>query len=81
VPYKLRNKKIKIKKKKKQKRDNLDYLLWMSIDFDRNWYYSHGAFFKQCTEFNITFLETSVGTKGIVFYKGGNIKPKVMKAL
>jgi hypothetical protein len=41
----------------------------------------HGAFFKQRPTFNIIFLETSNGTKKIVFYKGKseNTKPKVMK--
>jgi hypothetical protein len=36
VPYKLRNKKIKENIKRRKKRDNLAYLLWMSIDFYRN---------------------------------------------
>jgi hypothetical protein len=53
----------------------------MPIDFYRNWHYSHGAFFKQCPKFNIIFVETFDGTKGMVFYKGGNIKPRVMKGL
>jgi len=40
---------------------------------------SHGTFFKQRLEFNIIFKKTYNGTKGIVFSKGGNIKPKTMK--
>ncbi len=66
VPYKLRNKKIKENIKRRKKRDNLAYLLWMSIDFYRNWCPSDGAYFKQCPKI-IIFLETSNGTKGIVF--------------
>jgi hypothetical protein len=42
---------------------------------------SHGAFFKQCLEFNIVFVETSNGTKMIEFHKGGKIKSRVMKKL
>jgi hypothetical protein len=81
MPYKLRNKKSKKEFKRNEKKDNFDYLLWMSIDLYRNWSYIHGAFFKQCPNFNIIFLETSNGNKGIVFYKGGNIKPRIMKQL
>jgi len=38
----------------------------------------HGAFFKRL-KFDIVFCETSNGTKGIVFHKGGNINFRVMK--
>jgi hypothetical protein len=42
---------------------------------------SHGTCFKQSSKSNIVFLETVNGTKRIVFHKGGNTKPKVMKQL
>ncbi len=42
---------------------------------------SHGAFFKQCLEFDIIFLDTSNGVERIELHKGGNNKPRVMKEL
>jgi hypothetical protein len=41
----------------------------------------HGTFFKQCLKFDIVFLNIFYGTKGIVFHKGGDTKPIIMKQL
>jgi hypothetical protein len=42
---------------------------------------NHDAFFEQCLEFDIVFIDTSDVAKNIELHKGGNIKPKVMKEL
>jgi hypothetical protein len=51
----------------------------MSINFYKIGVTLHGAFFKQCPKFDVVPRETFDTTKGIVFNKGGNIKPRIMK--
>ncbi len=66
---------------KKNKREFFYYLLRMSIDFYRNWCYKPWCIFQTMFKFDIIFLKIFDGTKRILFHKGGDTKPIIMKQL
>jgi len=73
-------KKFKKGFEEKNKRENLDYLLNVDQFLQKLVLHTIVPFSNNVRNLNdIIFLEISDGAKGIVFHKGRNIKPKVMK--